>query len=531
MHSPFTDILHTNSQPSDAECDSIRELLRRPIQELAHVQGEISHLQSLIDRLASKRAELKQFIDAHLALVSPARRLPEDIVRCIFLATLPTHRNPVICADEAPLLLCQISRHWRTIALTTPRLWASIHIAVPTHQELPRLTEMVDAWLKRSGRLPLDIVVVSPAVPADSGPRTYSIESLLRVLFSFSQRWRSLEVLRVCENYSHFQSLGPEDVPLLQHISVLHETSRPWGNLVGMFNFLAAESLRTAQLPIPFAINAPILWAALTSLDVTRNGFGPRYDRALALLQRCPNLRTCKLRVYHSTHLGLGDHDDMPQSFSLPLLAHLSLGQTLGGFQGPYLLDYLTLPALRSFHCFELEDFRPDVPLRCLFPSPTLLKSLTVDLVKLSAERLLEALSAMVHLEELSILREPPNAQTGGGNPDFLLQLAHSATDGAMPCPRLQILELKNFEEVSDDTILDFLRARNAGHNEPVCLLSRFACRFSRGMQSDILPALQDLIAAGLEVDLTYTEPPPQIPYFAFEGTEEEEDMRYVVGI
>ncbi|KAJ7724953.1 hypothetical protein DFH07DRAFT_262018 [Mycena maculata] len=46
-----------------------------------------------LDELTRKRAVLTEFVDAHLELVSPARRLPLDIVHGIFLACLPSGQN------------------------------------------------------------------------------------------------------------------------------------------------------------------------------------------------------------------------------------------------------------------------------------------------------------------------------------------------------------------------------------------------------------------------------------------------------
>ncbi|KAJ7111717.1 hypothetical protein C8R44DRAFT_677329, partial [Mycena epipterygia] len=114
---------HPNAVPSDADCDNIRNLLQGPQQAVADLTEEIARLRSLMDEAARKRDDLKQFIDVHLALVSPTRRLPDDIVRAIFTACLPSTRNPTISGDEPPLLLCQICRAWRTLALTTPRIW------------------------------------------------------------------------------------------------------------------------------------------------------------------------------------------------------------------------------------------------------------------------------------------------------------------------------------------------------------------------------------------------------------------------
>ncbi|KAJ6548629.1 hypothetical protein B0H19DRAFT_952317, partial [Mycena capillaripes] len=157
MESPFEDILHTNTVPSDADCDVIRNLLQIPRNEVADLTEEIARLQALVDETVRKRDGLKEFIDAHVALVSPARRLPEDILQGIFLATLAPTQNSTLNPADPPVLLCQVCRSWRAVALTTPRLWASIHIVVPVPSKLPQITETVTAWLERSGSVPLDI--------------------------------------------------------------------------------------------------------------------------------------------------------------------------------------------------------------------------------------------------------------------------------------------------------------------------------------------------------------------------------------
>ncbi|KAJ6460840.1 hypothetical protein C8R47DRAFT_937709, partial [Mycena vitilis] len=141
MNSPFHDILHTNAVPSYEECDTIRKLLEAPQNELALITEEISRLQFLIDEAVDKRRQLQQFVDAHLALVSPVRRLPDDVIRRIFVATLPTTRNPPMSSDEEPLLLCRVCKSWRAVALATPRLWAALHIVVPRPSRLARLME------------------------------------------------------------------------------------------------------------------------------------------------------------------------------------------------------------------------------------------------------------------------------------------------------------------------------------------------------------------------------------------------------
>ncbi|KAJ7158027.1 hypothetical protein C8R43DRAFT_854891, partial [Mycena crocata] len=127
MDSPYLSILHTNAVPTDNECKEIRNLLQGPSKQAADLTEEISRVQTLLDGLTRRRDELTTFIDAHLALLSPARRLPEDIIRAIFIACLPSTHNAVVSPAASPLLLCQICSAWRDLALSTPQLWASLH--------------------------------------------------------------------------------------------------------------------------------------------------------------------------------------------------------------------------------------------------------------------------------------------------------------------------------------------------------------------------------------------------------------------
>ncbi|KAJ7253553.1 hypothetical protein C8J57DRAFT_626486 [Mycena rebaudengoi] len=122
MESPFRHMLNTNIIPDDAECQQIRDFLVDPRREAAQLAEQIARMQKVLEDLTRKRDDLTEFINAHLALVSPARRLPDDIVREIFVASLPAGRNCAISAQESPLLLCTICQSWRSLALSMPRI-------------------------------------------------------------------------------------------------------------------------------------------------------------------------------------------------------------------------------------------------------------------------------------------------------------------------------------------------------------------------------------------------------------------------
>ncbi|KAJ6564116.1 hypothetical protein B0H19DRAFT_941623, partial [Mycena capillaripes] len=120
QESPFSQRLNTNYAPTDAEIDDIRA-------HLVLLQAEFMRLDVLIRDLTLQRQRVKDYIHAHMGLTSHLRRLPQEVIENIFLDCLPTHRNAIMSTSEAPLVLCRICSAWRSIAVSLPRLWASLH--------------------------------------------------------------------------------------------------------------------------------------------------------------------------------------------------------------------------------------------------------------------------------------------------------------------------------------------------------------------------------------------------------------------
>ncbi|KAJ7614728.1 hypothetical protein DFH06DRAFT_1368100, partial [Mycena polygramma] len=309
MNSPFKNILHTNITPSDAESRIIRNLVRSWRKELAQSTEEIDRLQFLIDEATRKRDELKQFIDAHLALVSPVRRLPGDIIREIFMATLSSTRNSAMSSKEAPLLLCQICQSWRLIALCTPRLWASIHIVIPNTTRLQQFMDNAIAWLDRSGTVPLDI---SMAYSLEADARC-DISPLMSTLVTLAPRWRHIRSLP--GNRPHFASLSSTDVPLLQTMTI----DTP--GTTELLKFLGTESLRSLQVQNNAGLlKTPVSWGTLRHLKISKFRQALGDNDALKILKQCPLLETCHLVVCGGKPLGGGF-----EPFSLPHLTRLSV--------------------------------------------------------------------------------------------------------------------------------------------------------------------------------------------------------------
>ncbi|KAF8979961.1 hypothetical protein BDQ17DRAFT_1213332, partial [Cyathus striatus] len=123
MDSPFQQYLDTNYVPTVDEAKRIQDVLEISGHSLRCIDTEIDKLQRQLDLLQAKRSGIINFDEQHRALLSPARKLTQDIVEEIFIACLPEDRNPYVNSMEAPMLLTQICSSWRRIALSTPRIW------------------------------------------------------------------------------------------------------------------------------------------------------------------------------------------------------------------------------------------------------------------------------------------------------------------------------------------------------------------------------------------------------------------------
>jgi hypothetical protein len=118
LSSPFASRLGTNYIHPDGEVLEIQSLLVEPVSRLKCLDDRIADLQKAISELNEEHSSIANYVEAHRALISPARRLPPDMLQEIFVACLPTHQNCV-------MLIC-----WR-------RRTARIPLPFPHHFTTP----------------------------------------------------------------------------------------------------------------------------------------------------------------------------------------------------------------------------------------------------------------------------------------------------------------------------------------------------------------------------------------------------------
>mgnify|MGYP001212031258 CR=1 FL=1 len=353
LDSPYARQLGTNYVPSDQDVAHIRHLIAKPQAHVDNVDKEIARLTEMLAALQRERQSYQSYINQHRAILSPIRRVPPEILQCIFLRCLPTKHNSVMSSLQAPILLTHVCRDWRAAALKMPRLWASLHIPIPHRPQKPfppyptpaaiplseeegqvyiksvqrweekmqERKEIVQTWLSRAAGCKLSISITLLEGRTQSSGEDFNhdvIKAILDTVISASHQWRRIEILASPTHISELLALPMHAVPYLEQVKVTCNpfSSSPFAASPPRYlpvppnGLLAAPRLSSFHFKlIPESpLSLPVNWSQLTELyfdgAASRNfeggtlEFSPRDAREL--LRSCPLLIRCRLVVVQS---------------------------------------------------------------------------------------------------------------------------------------------------------------------------------------------------------------------------------------
>ncbi|KAF8880478.1 hypothetical protein CPB85DRAFT_1234172, partial [Mucidula mucida] len=114
----------TNDSPSASQEEEYRTVRVDGVKRLAELEGIIGEFQQTLEGLMAERDALAWKVEHHSLVLNPVRRVPNDILREIFLcacarsAEKPSH--VYLCP---PTFLAAVCRSWNRIVVTFPLLW------------------------------------------------------------------------------------------------------------------------------------------------------------------------------------------------------------------------------------------------------------------------------------------------------------------------------------------------------------------------------------------------------------------------
>ena len=340
--SPYASYLHTNYSPTASEILEIKDSLKKPLARLASIESEIDRSNLVVEKVYDEHRALNAWIEAHRALLSPLRQVPIEIMEEIFIHCLPTDHNAVMSTREAPLLLSRVCSEWRSITLSTPRLWASLRIPLSPPEsilgyyaldfEFEKCSKGAAEWIRRSGECPLSISLhpPSPHYQFDGISVKQPFRKVLKEILPSSKRWKTFSCRGLNDSFTHLQKIAEGDVPMLESlgITIVPESLSRFGGttaLMNTFGLLSAPKLRKLSLTYfrENLLSLPVRWSQLTHL--TLDAEGPTqltvtpspltYSQVGKVLKNCTLLVSCSLRLGNTQHVCLSKWVKIPPTF------------------------------------------------------------------------------------------------------------------------------------------------------------------------------------------------------------------------
>ena len=477
-------------------------------------------------------------------------------------------------ATEAPVVLTRVCSLWRSVALTTPCIWAKIYIPIPGHpasswrhpsyltesalakrwqnfSELMQLrSQVVKEWLDRSGTCPLSISLSYPTHYILSNSLEHDADdeltdSLIEILLAFASRWSDIHFWIPPPLYQKLESrLSNVVLPTLQNFTAqVHSRIAH----AGTANIIQAPNLQKLTLDSPMlTLNNPTVLPSIANQLTHLCFHTPIYDHDFFnIIKFCHSLIDCQVKLqapWSRPHLfpppllernveqvdlpnlevlklyDVGGHSFIFRTIKTPSLKELHYKSTLrhGGYDDNYLG---LLPAEPLFAILQ----NTGAPFRKLTIEPNTLRREDipiwlhmVDTVSHLVIKDSHAIQNEGYMEEDIFIHDSEdfdiNLLRVVNNPTPTPETLHTK----IPLPNLDTLEVYGTQKYTDEEILGVLRSRiDALRRGEVSPLRQVKFQFWRQQQIDFkAEVVQYAESTGIAMELELEYPPEAlIPY------------------
>ncbi|KAJ7155192.1 hypothetical protein C8R46DRAFT_1117166 [Mycena filopes] len=301
-----------------------------PTTPASHLRSRLAEIDATIfdfeAQIALLRAEQELVSESLSRIVYPVLTLPPEMTIEIFLSYVNIGASSARDQNliHNPLPLAGVCRAWRDVAMSTSALWNRINLNTYVARNAEKLLE---AWILRSGSLPLDLDIMVPYASPVAG-------EILGTLAKCSSRWRDF---RLDSNSPIPFPPGSIRGPLTSLKTLRILVAVP-GDC--MTSFLDAPELRHAAITVLSKAQISLPWNCLARLELDEQTF----SECLGILQETINLETLRVSLDTREPSGL-------VRCTLPYLRELDITDE----DSIKLLPHLDLPALKSLAVQSLQ--------------------------------------------------------------------------------------------------------------------------------------------------------------------------------
>ncbi|KAK7046250.1 F-box domain-containing protein, partial [Favolaschia claudopus] len=271
--------------------------------------------------------------------------LPFELISKIFTFCIPRYGRIRPDPQCAPLLLLQICRRWRTIALATPWLWNSIFLecsrgsgstALPilfgdeSAPSIHPIASLVDLWFSRCDGFPLSITLLSQEIGVELP------DGLKGVIQSKCSQWNRLELS--LERKSLVDLLCVEGpFPLLQSLAIGNSNGEPLSFEMQRDVYLKSPALKILRMRNSYIdpLFRSVMAGGSKPHTVELSRITVDVTHVTDLFTLLPELRHLTLHIHHPAGVLSGI-----RTLSLPFLETLVVEGTVD------FLAYVSAPAL-----------------------------------------------------------------------------------------------------------------------------------------------------------------------------------------
>ncbi|PPQ89693.1 hypothetical protein CVT25_014094 [Psilocybe cyanescens] len=410
--------------------------------------------------------------------------VPPEILSEIFKMTFSSDSEDIsISSESGPLLITQVCKTWRQVAVSDSSLWSSLRINV-SHTTAINHPCIVALWLERSSFQPLSITVwIDPFSHLNPEARKI-VQTILHLLSNVSERWVRLSMTLPASNRL-FSEFCASEAPHLESLSFklgnwTTEEARSINTLLHRAPALRAlqwsnrSSWGSWDAPFDSGMqHLRISWHNLT--DILLDTW-ITLKTALEILKKCDSLINLDLRhfsyspelLFEPNDPGQRDLDspDRPPYTHLPHLESLTIYQLKLDEGLSTLMERIIVPGLTHFNftCGFIDHIKwPQSSFHNLITrSASHLQSLMLEYTGISQDQLVQCLQdCSPSLKRLEVYDARGDICVGDMLLDMLrVRSLHSFNNHTALCSNLTTLILHRVVECTDGALAQTLESR-----------------------------------------------------------------------
>ncbi|KAL0574895.1 hypothetical protein V5O48_007067 [Marasmius crinis-equi] len=175
-------LLQSNYPPmSTAVLESLRRKRQETAEAITMAESQMARLRARITTLQAQKRDLQAALQKYKVVLSPVRRLPHDVLACLFDVFGQMEDSDLILkltqdVRSPPWVLGQVCRAWRLSALSLPRLWTTFDLSrlLTCKAALRGETYGISIQLERCRGQPINVALGSLVTERDLAEKVLS---------------------------------------------------------------------------------------------------------------------------------------------------------------------------------------------------------------------------------------------------------------------------------------------------------------------------------------------------------------------